>query len=118
MFAAAQRLENVLFIVDNNGIQAVGRNAALTGYTSLEEKFRAFGWSARTIDGNNMSEILDALQAFPYERGRPSALIARTRGGAGVSFMEDQILWHYRVPSEEDHALALAELDATPIHKP
>jgi transketolase len=116
MFAAANRLENLLAIVDNNNVQAVGRTDALTGYTSLEEKFRAFGWGAHTIDGNDMDAVLNALDAFPFEPGRPTAIIARTRGGAGVSFMEDDVLWHYRVPSDEDLRRALEELNARPIH--
>jgi transketolase len=110
MFAAAQRLEGVLAIVDNNGVQAVGRSDEIMGHTSLAEKFAAFGWATRRVDGNDPAEIQAALDTFPFEPGRPSALIARTRGGAGVSFMEDQILWHYRVPSEDDVARALEEL--------
>jgi len=117
MFAAAQRLDRLLAIVDNNGLQAVGRSDALMGYTSLEEKFRAFGWSARTINGNSMTEITTALAEVPFEEGRPSALIARTRGGSGVDFMEDQILWHYRTPSPDDLQRALSKLGQPPLHK-
>ena len=116
-FAAAQRLDRLMAIVDNNGIQAVGRNDDLTGHTSLEEKFRAFGWTARTINGNNMAEIIKALDDFPFEHGRPSAIIAKTVGGAGVSFMEDQVLWHYRVPPVPELQRALEELGEMPIHK-
>ena len=117
MFAAAQRLDRLLAIVDNNGLQAVGRSDALMGYTSLEEKFRAFGWSARTINGNSMKEITGALIEVPFEEGRPSALIARTRGGSGVDFMEDQVLWHYRTPSPDDLQRALSKLGQLPLHK-
>jgi transketolase len=117
MFAAAHKLDRLLAVVDNNGLQAVGRSDELMGHTSLEEKFRAFGWAARTVNGNKMSEILAALDAFPFEPGRPSAIIARTTGGAGVSFMQDQVLWHYRVPSAEDVGKAFAELGERPIHR-
>ncbi len=116
MFAAANRLDSVLAIVDNNGVQAVGRSDALMGYTSLEEKFRAFGWDARTIPGNDMAAILDALADFPFTPGRPSAIIAKTTGGAGVSFMQDQIVWHYRVPPRDEVEQALAELGEKPLH--
>jgi transketolase len=115
-FAAANRLENLLLIVDYNGIQSVGRSDDLMGFTSLEEKYRAFGWAARTINGNNISEIIETLNEFPFENGRPSAIIAKTTAGAGVSFMENQVLWHYRVPSDEDLEKALQELDESPIH--
>ena len=115
MFAAANRLDRLLAIVDYNGIQAVGRSDELMGYTLLEEKFQAFGWAARTIDGNNIYEIIETLDDFPFEQGRPSAIIANT--GTGISFMDDQVLWHYRVPSDEDLQRALQELGETPIHR-
>lgn len=117
MFAAANKLNNLLAIVDYNGIQAVGRSDELMGFTSLESKFRAFGWDARTIDGHSFPEILHALQHFPAADGRPFAVIAKTKGGAGVPFMEDQVLWHYRVPSDDELSEALKVLDAKPIHK-
>ena len=116
MFAAAKHLENLLLVVDYNGIQSVGRSDDLMGHTSLEEKFRAFGWGVRSVDGHDIEKIVESLRAFPFEASRPSALIAKTRAGAGVSFMEDQVLWHYRVPSDEDLKRGLAELDARPIH--
>jgi transketolase len=117
MFAKAQRLDRLLAVVDNNGLQAVGRSDELMGHTSLEEKFRAFGWSARTINGNSMVEITAALADVPFEAGRPSAIVARTRGGYGVDFMEDQVLWHYRTPSPDDLQRALAKLGQLPLHK-
>jgi transketolase len=116
MFAAAQHLDQLLAIVDYNGIQAVGRSDEIMGYTSLTDKFQAFGWAAEAIDGNDVSDIVDTLERIPFEKGRPSAIVAKTRGGAGISFMEDQVLWHYRVPSEEDLRKALEELGAQPIH--
>ena len=117
MFAAAKHLDRLLAIVDYNGIQAVGRSDELMGHTSLEQKFRAFGWAARTINGNDSSEIIAALDDFPFEPGRPSAIIAKTVGGAGVSFMEDQVLWHYRVPPADELQRALQELGEKPLHK-
>jgi transketolase len=86
------------------------------GYTSLEEKFRAFGWGTRIVNGHDISEMIDTLQAFPFEANRPSVIIARTRAGAGVQFMQDQVLWHYRVPSDQDLKQVLIELGEQPIH--
>lgn len=117
MFARAQKLDRLLAIVDNNGVQAVGRSDAIMGHTSLEEKFRSFGWAAVTINGNSISELVEALAKFPFEHGKPSAIIARTKSCAGVSFMEDDQVWHYRSPSDEDVSRALSELRAKPIHK-
>lgn len=116
MVAASKRLDNLLVVIDNNGVQSVGRTDALNGGTSLEEKFRAFGWSTCNVDGHDITSIRQALHNFPFVKGKPSAIIARTCAEAGVSFMEDQVLWHYRVPSIEDLRLALTELGATPIH--
>lgn len=115
-FACSQKLDNVLAIVDNNNMQAVGRTNRLLGETSFEDKFRSFGWSARTIDGHDFGEMISALRQFPFAPDKPSALICKTVGGRGVSFMEDQTLWHYRVPSAEDLTRALVELDAKPLY--
>lgn len=113
MFAAAQRLEQVLAIVDYNGIQAVGRSDEIMGHTSLEEKFRSFGWNAWSVDGSDMRAIVDVLGKVPVMNGRPSVIVARTR--MGVSFMEDDVVWHYHKPSEEEVRRALAELKAQPL---
>jgi transketolase len=115
MFASAQKLENLLAIVDYNGIQAVGNSDKIMGHTSLEEKFRSFGWQAKTIDGSNIREIIKTLNEFPFQNGKPSAIIAKTK--IGVSFMEGDVLWHYRCPPEDELKLALEELKEKPIHK-
>lgn len=116
MFAAAQNMDRLIALVDYNKIQAVGRSDEIMGFTSLEEKFRAFGWAAKTIDGNDVGAVVNALAGTPFVQGKPSAIILSTRKGSGVSFMEDQVLWHYRVPSKEDYDLALKELDEMPIY--
>ncbi len=116
MFATAHKLDNLLAIVDNNNQQAVGRTDEITGFTEFDDKFRAFGWSARTIDGNDIGELLDAMDAFPFEKGKPSAIIAKTIAGKGVSFMEGKTAWHYRCPSDEDVENAFKELgNVTPL---
>ena len=113
MFAAAQKLDRLVAVVDYNGIQAVGRSDEIMGHTSLAEKFRAFGWAAREIDGADMGAIVATLADLPFEPGRPSAIVARTR--MGVSFMEGDVLWHYRKPSAAELARALAELGERPL---
>jgi transketolase len=115
MFCAAQRLDRVVAIVDNNGVQAVGKNDEINGQASLEEKFRAFGWHAVTIDGSDMSAVLAALDGLPVGKGKPCAIVARTR--LGVSFMEGDVLWHYRVPSADELGRALAELRAQALYR-
>jgi transketolase len=115
MYAAAKNLDNLVAIVDNNKLQAVGRTYETMGNTSLSEKFEAFGWIANTINGNNIEEIVNALKIIDFTKGQPNVIIAETTAGAGVSFMEDELFWHYRVPSEEDLKNALAELNVKPI---
>jgi len=115
MFAAAQKLGNLVVVVDHNGSQAVGRSAEIMGNTSLEEKFRSFGWGAVSVNGNDITAFAQAVAAAPFEPGRPSAIIANTVSGAGVSFMENDQVWFYRSPSESDLQRALAEIGAEPI---
>jgi transketolase len=115
MFCAAQRLDRVVAIVDNNGVQAVGRSDEINGHASFEEKFRAFGWHACSIDGSDMNEVVSALDALPIGKGKPCAIVARTK--LGVSFMENDVLWHYRVPSADELSRALAELRASALYR-
>ncbi len=115
MFAAANRLDRLVAIVDVNGLQAVGRSDQLMGGTSLAEKFRAFGWASRDVDGHDVTALRATLNAVPFEPEKPSAIIAKTEGGHGVSFMTDQTLWHYRVPSPDEVVDALAELKERPL---
>ncbi|HYB56482.1 MAG TPA: transketolase [Alphaproteobacteria bacterium] len=114
-FACAHKQERLIAIVDNNDMQAVGRTDQLMGGATFEDKFRAFGWGVRTVNGNNIAEIRAVLDEAPFVRGQPSAIVAKTVGGAGVSFMADDTLWHYRVPSKEDLRKALEEIGAPPF---
>jgi len=114
MFAASQKLDSLVAIVDYNGIQAVGRSDEIMGRTRLVEKFAAFGWAAREVDGHSIGELVAALREVPFETGRPSVVVAKTL--AGVSFMNEQVLWHYRKPSLEDLQAALQELGESPLY--
>lgn len=116
-FACAHKQDRLVAIIDNNNMQAVGRTDQLMGGATFEDKFRAFGWGVRTVSGNNITEIKAALDDVPFVCGRPSAIVAKTVGGAGVSFMEGATLWHYRVPSKEDMIKALNEIGEPPFIK-
>ena len=106
-WARAYKLDNLTVIVDYNRIQSIGRTDEISGDTSLVDKFKAFGWMSCWVNGHNFSEIQTALG---WNCVKPLAIIAKTVGGKGVSFMTDQILWYYRVPSEEEVKKALVEL--------
>lgn len=111
LFAAHHRLDNLAAIVDYNKIQSLGRVSAVMELEPLVEKLRAFRWSVREIDGHDHAAIDAALGSTPWEEGRPSIVLAHTVKGKGVSFMEDDLLWHYRSPDAGELARALNELE-------
>lgn len=109
-FAAHHRLDNLLAVVDFNKMQALGHVRDILGLEPLEARWGAFGWATRRVDGHDLRAIVDALDAFPFERGKPSIIIADTVKGKGVSFMEDSLLWHYRCPDATEYEAAMKEL--------
>jgi transketolase len=112
MTAAHYRLDNLTAIVDRNELQAMGRTEERMSVEPLTEKWRAFGWEAAEIDGHDMGEICRALDSAASVRGRPSAIVARTVKGKGVSFMEGEPAFHNVVVSEEQFREATAALEA------
>ena len=110
MFAAGRKLDNLVVLVDYNKLQAMGRSEEVTALAPLADKWRAFGWGVREIAGHDLGAIVGALDALPLEAGKPSAIVAHTVKGKGVSFMEDDLEWHYRPPNDHDLARALAEI--------
>jgi len=110
MAAAHYRLANLTAIVDHNKISQSGRVADIIGIDPLADKWRAFGWEVREFDGHDMGQVVDALDGLPLHPDRPSALIAHTVKGKGVSFAEDTYLWHSNNVSDEIYARALSEL--------
>jgi transketolase len=110
MFAPAQNLDRLCVIVDFNKWQATGRSAEITSLRPLKEKFAAFGWSAVELDGHDLGALTKALRNVPDGKGKPVAIIANTVKGKGVSFMEDDNNWHYRIPTAEEVVKAKKEL--------
>lgn len=108
---AHHRLDNLTAIIDCNTLQISGRTSDVMNHEPLAEKWAAFGWAVRTIDGHDFAALTSALAA-PLEAGKPSMVIAKTIKGKGVSFMEDVAKWHHGVPSDEEYLKATAELDA------
>jgi transketolase len=110
MFAAAQRVERLIAVVDYNHWQATGRSDEVLALAPLADKFAAFGWSAHEIDGHDHGALRDVLRRVPDGSGKPVAVVAHTVKGKGVSFMEDDNNWHYRIPNEAEYAAAMREL--------
>lgn len=113
MLAAAQRVEKLCVVVDFNKWQATGRSEEVMALNPLVDKWRAFGWSAYEVDGHDLDALLGLLERFPDGSGRPVAIIAHTVKGKGVSFMEDDNNWHYRIPTADEVARAKVELGVT-----
>ena len=99
LFAAHHKLDNLMVIVDRNFIQACGETENVLAIENLEEKFRAFNWSAETIDGHNIDSLSSVLGS--HHKDKPYAIIAQTIKGKGVDFMENKVEWHYKNLSEE-----------------
>ncbi len=110
MLAAAQKMSNVCVIIDFNKWQATGRSTEIMALDSLVDKWRAFGWNALEVDGHNYDELLGVLMLCPHANGKPTAIIAHTIKGKGVSFMEDDNNWHYRIPTAEEVIKSKVEL--------
>ena len=111
MAAAHYKLDNLTAIIDCNTLQITGRTRDVMSNEPLAEKFAAFGWAVRTVDGHDFAALTAALEK-PLEIGKPSVVIARTTKGRGISFMEDVGKWHHGVPSDEEMVRANSELDA------
>lgn len=111
LFAAHHGLDNLITIVDYNKIQSLGSVAEVLKLDPLGDKWRAFGWSAKEINGHDFVEIGEAFSGLPLQPGKPTCIVAHTVKGKGVSFMENRLLWHYRSPNEEELRMALAEIE-------
>jgi transketolase len=109
MAAAHYRLDNLVAIVDRNGLQITGPTEEVCALEPLADKFRAFGLAVREVDGHDVRQLAEALSATPFEKGRPSLVIAHTVKGKGVSFMEQEPRWHHGTPTDEEYSKALEE---------
>lgn len=112
MFAAAKGLDNLVVIVDNNNLQIDGTVEEVNSPYPIPEKFKAFNFETLEIDGNNLDEIENALNTAKAAKGKPTAIIAKTVKGKGVSYMENAVNWHGAAPNDELYATAVAELNA------
>jgi transketolase len=110
MCAAHYRLDNLVVIVDRNTLQITGRTEEVSQLAPLGDKFRAFGYSVREVDGNDVSELVKIFDKVPFDEGKPNLILAKTIKGKGVSFIEDKVDWHHHTPTDDEFAVAMAEL--------
>lgn len=111
MFASHYKLDNLCVILDLNGLQIDGPITEVMNPTPHDKKFEAFGFHVITIDGHDFNEIEAAFAEAESVKGQPTAIIAKTVKGKGVSFMENSVSWHGAAPNDEQHAAAIAELN-------
>ena len=112
MFAAAKKLDNLVAVIDNNNLQIDGTLEEVNSVYPIAEKFVAFGWNVIEIDGHDFDQIDAAFKAAKECKGKPTAIVAKTIKGKGVSFMEDQCSWHGTAPNAEQYETAMGELKA------
>lgn len=108
-FAAHHHLDNLVMIVDNNGLQAFGQTKKVLDLEPLGSKFRAFRWAVSLVDGHNLESLQKSFTNIPKTHGRPTAIIAKTVKGKGISFMEGRLEWHYLNLTRDLHKKAVAE---------
>ncbi len=109
MSASHYKLDNLVVIIDRNKLQITGSTDEVNAIEPLPEKFRAFGMSVCECDGNNIDELKTIFDQIPFEAGKPNLIIAHTIKGKGVSYMENSVPWHHKVPTDAEYALALQE---------
>lgn len=111
LFAAHHELNNLVAIVDYNKFQAMGTIKDTMNIEPFIDKWKAFNWSVKSVDGHNHKELLSALNSVPFgKENQPNCIIANTTKGKGVSFMENELLWHYRSPQGDEYEQALRSL--------
>jgi len=106
------KLDNLVVIVDRNKLQITGKTEDVNPIEPLNEKFLSFGFRVKEIDGNNIEELIGAFEEIPFKANKPNVIIANTVKGSGVSFIENQISWHHKVPSKEEFEKANLELES------
>lgn len=109
LIAAHQKLDNLIVVIDANGLQGMGKTNEVLNISPLKNKWEAFGWDVLETNGHDFSEIEKSLTA-PVLEGKPRIIIAKTVKGKGVSFMENNNAYHYKAPSQEEYEKALKEL--------
>jgi transketolase len=109
--AAHYKLDNLIAIVDYNQLQITGWTKDVCATDPLEEKLSSFGGSIRHVDGHDIEALSEVLKNIPFEKDRPSVIIAHTIKGKGVSFIENNHKWHHHVPTDAEFEQAIKELD-------
>lgn len=111
MTSSHYKLDNLCVIVDNNNLQIDGEVVEVMSVYPLKEKFQSFGFEVFEVNGNDIDELITVFQKAKTVKNKPTAIIAKTTKGKGVSFMENQVGWHGKAPKEDEYKLAIEELN-------
>lgn len=109
--AAHYKLDNLCAVIDKNSLQITAATSDVMNTDPLNKKWEAFGWAVKEVNGNDIDALKDAFASLPFEKGKPSVIIAHTTKGKGISFMENELKWHHGVPGKEQYTQAIQELD-------
>ncbi len=110
IFAGHHKLDNLIYILDNNKFQACGKTEDILNMGNICSKLKEFGWTAIEVDGHNHKQLKAIFEKLPLKKGKPTFILAHTIKGKGVDFMENNLLWHYKSPNKEEYELALKKL--------
>lgn len=111
MFAGHYKLDNLCALIDRNGLQISGTTEEVMNHIHLKERFESFGWNVIEANGNDPNELKKAFSQARDTKGKPTLIIGNTTKGCGVSFMENQVSWHHRVPTDSEYENAVKELE-------
>ena len=111
MTASKYELENLTAIIDRNRLQITGSTEEVNPVEPLKDKFLSFGFNVIEVKGNDISSLIEVFKKPKKDKNRPNLIIANTTKGAGISFMENQVSWHHKVPSQSEYDLAINELN-------
>ena len=111
MSANKYKLDNLVIIIDRNRLQITGKTEDVNPIEPLKEKFLSFGLSVKEVDGNSLKDLQKIFKKIPFENNKPNLIIANTTKGSGISFIENEVVWHHKVPNETEFQDALKELE-------
>ena len=115
MSANKYKLDNLIIIIDRNRLQITGDTEKVNPLEPLKEKFISFGLSVKEVDGNSIEELINVFKEVPFENKKPNLIVANTTKGKGVSFIENEVVWHHKVPNDDQYSKAIEELNKLKI---
>jgi len=116
MSAAHYKLDNLVVVVDRNTLQITGKTENVMSLEPLEERFSAFGYAVRHVNGNDIPALVEIFSQVAFESGKPSLILAHTTKGKGISFIENAVDWHHHVPSDAEYEISMSELAQAESH--